>query len=276
MANIETSKSESILKKALKSGTAGATAMTVQVTSLMWMRTTMNYQFKNGGTFLGTIGKLYAEGGVKRFYRGVVPALIIGPISRFGDTAMNMLAKNLFKEDHNTPIFIQTSVGSFLAGMWRLSTLPVDAWKTSKQVHGSHGLKVVFNKYQSSGITAFYQGGVASATATMAGHYPWFVTNNYLDHYLPKASFKDEKLKALIRSAFIGFCSTMVSDTISNSIRVLKTMKQTHEKQITYKEAFDEVVKKDGYRGLFLRGLQTKLMTNGIQGVIFSVAWRYF
>lgn len=84
---------EKVAKNAIKSGTAGATAMTVQVMSLMWMRTAMNYQFKNGGKFLVTLRKLYAEGGIVRFYRGVVPALIIGPVSRFGDTAMNMLAK---------------------------------------------------------------------------------------------------------------------------------------------------------------------------------------
>jgi hypothetical protein len=28
--------------------------------------------------------------------------------------------------------------------------------------------------------------------------------------------------------------------------------------------------------GLFFRGLKTKLLTNGIQGCIFSIAWRYF
>lgn len=127
----------------------------------------------------------------------------------------------------NLPIFVQTSLGSFLAGIWRLSTLPIDAWKTSKQVHGQKGLGVLLDKYRANGIKAFYQGGIASATATMVGHYPWFVTNNYLDYYIPKYHFKDEKLKFLGRGAFIGFCCTMVSDTISNSIRVLKTMKQT-------------------------------------------------
>ena len=86
---------------------------------------------------------------------------------------------------------------------------------------------MLMKKFEANGIKAFYQGGFASATATMVGHYPWFVTNNYLDYYLPKYSFKDEKLMALIRSAFIGFCCTLVSDTISNSIRVMKTMKQT-------------------------------------------------
>lgn len=74
---------------------AGASAMAIQVTSLMWMRTTMNYQFKNGGNFFETLRILYGQGGVSRFYRGVVPALMVGPISRFGDTAANMYAKEL-------------------------------------------------------------------------------------------------------------------------------------------------------------------------------------
>lgn len=93
---------------------------------------------------------MYSQGGVQRFYRGVIPALIIGPISRFGDTAANMFAKNLF-HDHETmkhlPIFVQTSLGSFMAGCWRLSTLPIDAWKTSKQVHGPDGLKMLLHKF---------------------------------------------------------------------------------------------------------------------------------
>jgi hypothetical protein len=221
----------------VKSGTAGATAMTVQVSSLMWMRTTMNYQFKNGGNFTGTIRKLYAEGGVMRFYRGIVPALIIGPIARFGDTAANMFARDIFKTPHiaKAPIFIQTSLGSILAGIWRLTTLPIDAWKTSKQVHGEKGLQMLMEKYKINGLKTFYQGGIASASATMVGHYPWFLTNNYLDFYIPKYSFKDNKLKAILRGAFIGFCCTMVSDTVSNSIRVVKTVKQTSDKQLTYK-----------------------------------------
>jgi hypothetical protein len=71
--------------------------MAIQVFSLMWMRTTMNYQFKNGGGFVSTLRTLYSEGGVVRFYRGILPALIIGPMSRFGDTAANMLATTAFK-----------------------------------------------------------------------------------------------------------------------------------------------------------------------------------
>ena len=51
-------------------------AMVVQVLSLMWMRTTINYQYRHGGTMVQTFKKLYAEGGVARFYRGVLPALV--------------------------------------------------------------------------------------------------------------------------------------------------------------------------------------------------------
>jgi hypothetical protein len=49
-----------------------------------------------------------------------------------------MLSRNLFQIHHlqNLPIFVQTSLGSILAGIWRLTTLPIDAWKTSKQVYG--------------------------------------------------------------------------------------------------------------------------------------------
>lgn len=249
--------------------------MAIQVTSLMWMRTTMNYQFKNGGYFWPTLKKLWAEGGVVRFYRGIIPALIIGPMSRFGDTATNMMALTVLSQYKDIPIFVQTSMGSVLAGLWRLITLPVDAWKTSKQVYGGNGLQVVINKYKTNGISAFYQGAIASAVATMVGHYPWFVTNNYLEHYLKRYNYKEEPLKAVARSAFIGLCATVCSDVISNSIRVIKTSKQTSETHKTYNQVLSEILAKDGVKGLFFRGLETKLLTNVISGIIFSIAWKY-
>ena len=54
-----------------------------------WMRTTVNFQYRYGMTTIEALKHLYAEGGVRRFYRGVGPALIQGPLSRFGDTASN-------------------------------------------------------------------------------------------------------------------------------------------------------------------------------------------
>jgi len=76
-------------KSALRGGTAGAVAMGLNVGALMWMRTTVNFQYRNGTSFPVALRTLYADGGIPRFYRGVLPALIQGPLSRFGDTAAN-------------------------------------------------------------------------------------------------------------------------------------------------------------------------------------------
>lgn len=35
-----------------------------------------------------------------------------------------------------------------------------------------------------------------------------------------------------------------------------------------------EILAKEGYIGLFGRGLKTKILANGMQGLLFSVLWR--
>lgn len=50
--------------------------MAIQVLSLMWMRTTVNYQYANGGSMKEAFKALYSQGGVPRFYKGLLPALI--------------------------------------------------------------------------------------------------------------------------------------------------------------------------------------------------------
>jgi len=36
------------------------------------------------------------------------------------------------------------------------------------------------------------------------------------------------------------------------------------------------VLEKDGMFGLFGRGLKTRILTNGLQGLLFSVLWKGF
>ena len=63
---------------------------------------------------------------------------------------------------------------------------------------------------------------------------------------------------------------------------MIKTTKQTAglgdngKKDISYREALTLVIENDGVLGLFGRGLQTRLLTNAIQGALFSVLWKYF
>lgn len=71
-----------------------------------------------------------------------------------------------------------------------------------------------------------------------------------------------------------GFCASAVSDSCSNSIRVLKVYKQTKAEPVSYPQAFREVVAKDGILGLMGRGLGTKIASNGVQGMLFAVLWK--
>ncbi len=97
---------------------------------------------------------------------------------------------------------------------------------------------------------------------------------NELNATLPQYDRSTELSSYLARSAGIGFCATVVSDTVSNSLRVLKTTKQSHAEAISYRQAATEVMAKDGVMGLFTRGLKTKIIANGMQGMLFSVLWR--
>lgn len=261
-------------KKALGGGIPGMAAMAVQVLSLMWLRTTINYQYRYGTNTMTALKTLYKEGGVVRFYRGLGPALVQGPLSRFGDTAANtgMLAlMDSYDSTRTLPVGVKTLSASLAAGCFRIVLMPVDALKTIMQVEGKGGAAALREKIRVGGVPVLYHGALAASAATFVGHYPWFATYNYLNEYLPKY---DDLPKKLLRSAVIGFCASFVSDTCSNSIRVIKTTKQTATTPMTYPQVVRMVVDKEGWLGLFGRGLKTKILANGMQGILFSVLWR--
>lgn len=262
------------LKRALGGGFAGALAMGINVGTLMWMRTTINFQLRHGGGTMDAFRTLYSQGGIGRFYRGVGPALIQGPMSRFGDTAANtgvLALMDSYDSTKNLPVGAKTLCASVAAALWRIFLMPVDTTKTIMQVEGKHGFPALVKKVKVGGPTVLYHGALAASSATLVGHYPWFFTYNYLQEAFPK---QDTTIKKLGRNAIIGFCSSVVSDTCSNSIRVVKVYKQSHTEGVTYPQAVRDVIKQDGLIGLFGRGLRTKIMANGMQGVMFSVLWK--
>lgn len=125
-------------------------------------------------------------------------------------------------------------------------------------MEGKGAITKLFAKARVQGPSAFFQGSLAAAGATFVGHYPWFFTYNYLTANLPRPADND-MLGKLGRSAFIGFCSSAISDTCSNSIRVVKVYKQASTVPISYPEVVKNVIKEDGLAGLFGRGLSTKV-----------------
>merc|ERR1719373_456534 len=172
------------------------------------------------------------------------------------------------------PTRTKTVSASAAAASFRVFLMPIDACKTILQVEGADGLSKLRDKIRKGGPRVMYHGSIGAMTATFVGHYPWFYTYNYLNGALPQYDRKKELPKYLARNALIGFCSSAISDTCSNSIRVVKTTKQTSTVPISYMGALKTVVEKDGVSGLLFRGLVTKIISKGCQGVLFSVLWR--
>lgn len=145
---------------------------------------------------------------------------------------------------------------------------------SSSQVEGRNGLPLLRAKIGERGPLVLYHGALAAASATAVGHFPWFFVFNLLQEKIPVPT-ADPAMK-LGRNAIIGFCSSIVSDSCSNSLRVIKTTRQTFAHNISYWDVVRHVVKADGYLGLMGRGLKTRLMANGMQGLMFSVLYKYF
>lgn len=281
---------EKASKKALGGGKAGASAAVVQVSTLMWLRTSMNYQYRYGGNLQSSLQTLWQEGGVGRLYQGLPFALVQGPLTRFGDTAANvgiLAILQALPATQDWPLPLKTACGSAAAGLWRIVLMPVDASKTAMQVEGSMGLQRLWSSASTQGPGVLYRGALAQAAATAVGHFPWFLTFNFLDGVIPFVNSGDDNalVLGLARSAILGFSASCVSDCASNSLRVIKTTKQTaqlsgdgikKDRELSYPEIVQMIIEKDGVVGLFGRGLQTRLLTNAIQGAMFSILWKYF
>ncbi|KAK3330051.1 mitochondrial carrier domain-containing protein [Apodospora peruviana] len=267
------------LWKALGGGLSGAASMVLQVLLLMPLRTIMNYQYRFGNTFTGATKTLYHDGGPRRYYQGIGAALFQGPIARFGDTAANagilaLLQSNSYLKD--MPELAKTVFASLCAASFRMILTPIDTLKTTLQTRGARGTSILRQRIKTNGIGSLWWGAFATAAATFVGHYPWFATYNSLQHSIPDYPDRHPLVLWLLRLAFIGFVASVVSDSVSNSLRVVKTYRQVNDTNVSYTEAGRLVIQADGIRGLLGRGLKTRILCNGLQSLLFTILWRLF
>lgn len=267
------------LRKAAGGGIAGAMAMVIQVLTLMPLRTIMNYQYRHGKTTTEASKTLYAEGGLPRFWAGLPAALVQGPVARFGDTASQagifaLLASNPFLSRLPSPL--KTVFASLVGALFRMVLMPIDALKTTMQTDGTRpALRILGARVKKYGPATLWAGAFATAAANFVGSWPWFATYNVLSANLPMPQDGHVWAK-LARQAFIGFVASVVSDTCSNSLRVIKTYRQVHRKKVSYRHAAQVILRTEGAKGLFGRGLKTRYLANGLQGLLFSVLWKAF
>ncbi|KAK8052482.1 hypothetical protein PG993_003867 [Apiospora rasikravindrae] len=299
------------LKRALGGGLSGAAAMVLQVLLLMPIRTIMNYQYRHGTGLRTATKTLYREGRIRRYYQGMGAALVQGPVARFGDTAANagilaLMHSNGYLDKLPSPI--KTIFVSLCAAAFRMILTPIDTLKTTLQAQGARGTSLLRQRVKTHGVGSLWWGAFATAAATFVGNYPWFATVSTWFTLTPprpigsihwpsmavanafgvrriKYNLLSELLEEpprhplivwLLRLAFIGFCASVISDSVSNSLRVVKTYCQVNDTKVSYSEAARLVVLQDGISGLFGRGLKTRILANGLQGILFTILWKLF
>jgi hypothetical protein len=265
-----------VLGAAAQSGVAGGISMIVNVFAFMWLRTTVNYQQAHVAVgAAAALRELYADGGIRRFYRGLAPALLQGPLCRFGDTAANAGIASLLRDSpyahESVRALVVTVCAALLSSGWRLLITPIDTLKTSLQVSGDDAQSRLWRKMERHGPCVLWDGGYGAAVASAVGYVPWFLTYNTLDAALPAA--RARSIGYVLRNSTLGLCASVVSDVCSSGVRVVKVVKQTSAAQLSYREALEQVMRVEGAAGLF-RGLGTKLVANAMQACLFSVVWR--
>ena len=263
-------------KRGIGGGLPGAVAGVVQVLTLMWLRTIINYQSRYGSSFGQAVGVLFREGGIGRFYQGIGFALVQAPLSRFVSTAANDGVNSLLSSLDFTKAWgagRTTFVASLVVGLWRMALMPIDTCKTVLQVDSVEGFKNLLRRVRAGKFGVLYQGAIANALSSILSHYPWFFTYNALS----KSKWIIEKVRmTLARNALIGMVSSVVSDTVVNAIRVVKTTKQAigSKHNVGYVEVVRMIVAADGWKGLFGRGLKARILANALQSIVFTVIWR--
>lgn len=145
--------------------------------------------------------------------------------------------------------------------------------KTVLQVDSIDGFRHLMRRVKAGKVSVLYQGAVANAFSSILGHYPWFFTYNWLATSDRLRFWLPSKLA---RNACIGLASSVVSDVVVNAIRVVKTTKQSlgSKHAVSYTEVIRLVLAADGWRGLFGRGLSTRIFANALQSIVFTIIWR--
>jgi hypothetical protein len=278
--------------RALGGGLAGGSAMFLNVLCLMWLRTALFAQYARGLSFREAMRSIYAEGraagngsalaGVARFYRGCGYALVLAPLSRFGDTACNAGAQALFaarvSDDHHAvPLPAQTAAAALASGVFRACIMPLDTLKTMAQVEGANAPAVLRSKLALLGPRrTLFAGAAGAAGAHAASFWPWFTVHNALQARVPRSQQDGAAGWAAfaMRAAGIGLAASAVSDATSNALHVLKTRKQTAPAAMSYPQAFRAAAAGGGVlRGVLLRGLGTKMCASAANGVLFTILW---
>jgi hypothetical protein len=128
----------------------------------------------------------------------------------------------------STPLFGVVAVGPVERSALFVRSASQRLAFSHMQVQGEAAYEMLWGKVRAQGVGALYAGAGANFAASWAGNYPWFAVFNTLQASVPEAA----GAMKLVRNAAIGFAASSSSDCVSNSLRVVKTVRAptcTHE-----------------------------------------------
>ncbi|OJA16330.1 hypothetical protein AZE42_06578 [Rhizopogon vesiculosus] len=207
--------------------------LAAMVLALIPLRTIMNYQYRYGVTMTQAIKVLYADGGWTRYYQGLTAALVLGPVSRFGETAANAGIIAFF-ESNNTAV---------------LTIMQIQGEELCHLLHVAQCFRYCrYNIYRS-------------------------LPNKYSTlRFIPSSPI------LLQWNSCVPQSSDMQHRLFLTPFQILfaKSHHRVNGARIGYIEAVYAVIEADGIKGLFGRGLKTRILVNGLQGTMFSMLWKLF
>jgi hypothetical protein len=138
-------------------------------------------------------------------------------------------------------------------------------------VRGAAGIDELRGKVLNHGVMILFTGSFGSWILSMVGYFPWYATFNVLNTRLRR----ERGWWKHARNGAIGLCASIAADTLTNSVRVVKVVAQTSVVPLGYVGAARQVIAEAGVIGLLFRGLPLKLISNGVQCILFTVVWRH-
>lgn len=254
---------------ALAGGAAAAAAQLLTVPLFMWLHTVTCYQHKHGGTLVQVARMLYAEGGIQRFYRGLLPTLLHTPLCRFGGIAATDGAFEALSH-LKLPAAMTAMVASAGAAASRAVLMPLSALSTVQQVGGLEGKKQLLENMRKR-PSSLWSGTSSTITATWLGHWVWCTADKQLRTIIPNFNVAYGKH---FRNVLIGFLSSLFSDALTNPFRVLSTMRQTAYEPLSYVACARLLFEKGGVAAFVGRGLMSRILMNGMQGALLTLGWK--
>jgi hypothetical protein len=248
------------------SALSGLCAGTLQMSSLLWLRTINKTQYKYGTGFTQTFKNLYKEGKFYRLYRGYIPTVIDNSLCRFGDAYVYYYINKHYPDE-------VTYKKSYLMSLYTIPhkfiLTPLDTISANYHVYGDQGKTILKNTLKEHGIKGLYAGGSQIIFLNFFSNYIWFSSFLYLEEIT-----KNYRRDSHFINGLNGFIPTVISDIFTNPFRMIKTYKQTSN-GLSYRDCITEIFNQSSsLTNILFRGLNSRIISHGLQSGVYVMLWK--